>query len=193
MNLGRAIKIGGGKGFEPATRPLEEESYLDKGPVHSRVEHPRRSVFFEVRIMVPTFDKAEPSGLDGNQVTQRSLGVVPDRVVQESDGAFPTESQRIAVVVFQTFFKFQPSDGHVLCVIHADRDGGATRSADSQFVLDIEPFGKEVGTAISSPTQREDKAGPVFDSLPLGMDRVPGRKCLTSETESGDRGICGLQ
>jgi len=43
--LGRAIKIGGGKGFVPATRPSEKESYLDKGSVQSRVEHSGGPVF----------------------------------------------------------------------------------------------------------------------------------------------------
>ena len=83
--LGRATKIGGGKGLVPATRPSEKESYLDKGSVQRRVEHPGGPVFLQIGITIPALDEAEASGLDGNQVTQCGLGIVPDRVVQEGD------------------------------------------------------------------------------------------------------------
>ena len=183
----------GRKGLIPATRPSEKESYLDKGSVQSRVEHPARSFFLEIGITIPALDEAEASGLDGNQVTQCSLGIVPDGVVQEGDGASSTESQRVAVVVLQTLVKFEPGDGHVLRVIHgAARQRSTACSSDGQFVLDIKPFGKEVGDAVIRSTQGEDEAGPVFESLPFGMDWGPGRKCLTRETESGRRRICGL-
>ena len=121
--LGRATKIGGGKGLVPATRPSEKESYLDKGSVQSRVEHPGRPVFLEIGITIPALDEAEASGLDGNQVTQCGLGIIPDRVVQEGDRASPTECQRVAAVVLQALVKFEPGDGHVLRVIHGDREG----------------------------------------------------------------------